>query len=238
MITIKTLASSSSGNAYKINSGNHQLLLECGLGFKDLQRKLNFQTSALDGCLVSHSHGDHSKAMQGLINSGVDVFCTKETFSGCNVKGNSHMFQPIPNNGSFYIDPWIVRSFETVHDCPGSVGFFIFDPHGSDRLAFITDTGYCKYTFPGMTHLMVEANFSEKILQRNVDDGHIDKARARRVRENHFSIDRVVELLKANDLSRLKEVRLLHLSAGNSDEAIFKRMIQEVVGVPVYVEGE
>lgn len=238
MITVKTLASSSAGNAYLLESGDRQLLIECGIPFKELQKRLNFQVSRLDGCLVSHGHGDHSKSIQQVMDAGVDVYCTKGTFAECNVKSNFHRFNPVGENEFFHVGPWRLRTFDTVHDCEGSVGFVVHEPGEGDRLVFITDTGYCRYTFPGMTHLMVEANFSEEILSANVDAGRIDKARARRVRENHFSIERVVDLLKANDLSRLREIRLLHLSSGNSNEAMFKRMIQEVAGVPVIVEGE
>jgi len=125
--------------------------------------------------------------------------------------------------------------FDTVHDVDGSLGFIINDRE--DILLFLTDTAYCKYTSSGISIIMIEANFSEPILQRNVDAGLIDPARAKRVRENHMSIERVIDFLKANDLSKCRAIHLIHLSDGNSDSDLFKRMVQEQTGVPTYVEG-
>jgi hypothetical protein len=43
--------------------------------------------------------------------------------------------------------------------------------------------------------------------------------------------------MQANDLSKVQEIWLLHLSDGNSDADRFKREIQELTGKPVYVAG-
>ena len=238
MITVKTLASSSKGNAYLLESGSRSLLLECGLPYKTLQEKLDYQVYRLDGCLVTHSHGDHARCLPDLIKAGVDVYCTEETFKAAAPGLSESLYCKVLPNRKYHFGgwKWTVQVFETVHDAPGSVGFVVSD--GQDSLVFITDTAYCKYTFHGMTILMIEANYSEEILSANVDAGLIDPARAKRVRENHMSIERVIELLRANNRSRLREVRLLHLSDGNSDEGLFKEMVKRVVGVPVYVEGE
>ena len=45
------------------------------------------------------------------------------------------------------------------------------------------------------------------------------------------------ELLKANDLSKVQQIWLLHLSDGNSDEKRFKREIQELTGKPTFIAG-
>ena len=234
MITIKTIASSSNGNAYLLESIGRRLLLECGIPFKRLQRALGYQVSTLDGCLVTHAHSDHAYAMRDLIRVGVDVYSHRETFEWQSVRHDDicavHVEHAVP---ILIRDYWNVLPFEGRHDVP-VFGYQIRD--GDDVLVFMTDSGYCKYTFEGMTILMIEANFSEEILQKNVDAGRIDPARAKRVFQNHMSIERVVDMLKSNDLSRLKEIRLLHLSDGNSDEVMFKRMIQEVAGVQVIVE--
>ena len=237
MITVKTLASSSKGNAYLLESGGKWLLVECGIPYKTLQEKLDYQVSRLDGCLVTHSHGDHARCMPDLVKAGIGVYCTEETFKAAAPGLPPALYQKIEPNRRYFLGgwKWSVQPFETVHDAPGSVGFVISDE--KDSLVFITDTAYCKYTFPFITILMIEANYSEEILAANIEAGRIDPARAKRVRENHLSIERVIELLRANDRSRLREVRLLHLSDGNSDEALFKEMVKKVVGVPVCVES-
>jgi hypothetical protein len=53
--------------------------------------------------------------------------------------------------------------------------------------------------------------------------------------KSHFSLENVKRFLQANDLSRVQEIWLLHLSDGNSDETRFKREIQELTGKPVII---
>jgi len=64
MIQIQTIASGSKGNAYVVTDGHSQLLLECGIAFKKIRKALNFNTSSLAGCLITHEHGDHTKGLK------------------------------------------------------------------------------------------------------------------------------------------------------------------------------
>ena len=73
MIDIKVIGSGSSGNCYLANINGTQLLLECGLSFKTIQKALNFKLSSIEGCLVTHEHIDHSKAVKDLLKNSVYV---------------------------------------------------------------------------------------------------------------------------------------------------------------------
>ncbi|GAB5829306.1 TPA: hypothetical protein O2V65_002656 [Staphylococcus aureus] len=55
--------------------------------------------------------------------------------------------------------------------------------------------------------------------------------------ESHFSLEHAIGMLKANDLTRLEEIHLIHLSSQNSNTKYIKSEIQKVTGVPVYVGG-
>jgi len=46
----------------------------------------------------------------------------------------------------------------------------------------------------------------------------------------------VKKFLQANDLSRVQEIWLLHLSDGNSNSERFKREVKEISGKPVYID--
>ena len=237
MITVETLGSSSAGNCYRLRSGGRSLLLECGLPWKEIRRKLNFETTDLDGCLVSHFHGDHARSLRDLLKAGVNVYASHETF-----EKSGRVF----HHRACFLDSsllhrdigedWRVRAFDVVHDAEGALGFEICDDTG-DKLVFLTDTAYCKYLFMRINVLMIEANYSESILSANVEAGRIAPSRAKRVRENHMSIERVIDFLGKNDLSRCRAIHLLHLSDGNSSADLFKKMVQEATGIPVRVEG-
>ena len=125
--------------------------------------------------------------------------------------------------------------FDVEHDCAEPLGFLIVT--GKEKVLFMTDTAYTKHRFTGLTHIMIEANFCADLLERNVAAGIVESSRRRRLLESHMSIQRVVDFLKANDLSKLKEIHLMHLSSKNSDEQLFKSTIQKITGVPVYVCG-
>lgn len=56
-MNIDVLASSSAGNGYLINDGKSRILLECGMPFKELQKRSKFTLSKCSACLLSHSHG-------------------------------------------------------------------------------------------------------------------------------------------------------------------------------------
>ena len=237
MITVETLGSNSRGNCYRLTSRGSSLLLECGLPWAQIRKKLNFKTTDLDGCLCSHFHADHSKAAVDVMRAGIDLYATQAAFDSAGIPGPQHRFKSLLCRHTIDIGPrWRVMAFEAVHDAPGTVGFWITDKDG-DKLVFLTDSAFAYYTFPGTHVYMIEANFSEAILQRNVEAGLIDAARARRVRENHMSIERVVEMLKVNDLSNCRAIHLLHASDGNSDAIQFKTMVEEATGIPTTVEG-
>ena len=230
---IEVLASSSRGNCYRIDDGSTPLLLECGISFKEIQRKLNFQVSSLTGCLISHEHGDHSKAVKDMVRHGVNCYMSGGTSKVLSLK--SHRVKVVTPKRQFKLGTWTILPFETQHDAAEPVGYLL--ANGQEKLLFATDTYYVRYKFNGLTHIMVECNYSPDILQENVDCGAVPLVLKNRLLESHFSLPNVKEFLKANDMSKVKEIYLLHLSDGNSDASRFKREIAELTGKPVYIAG-
>lgn len=123
--------------------------------------------------------------------------------------------------------------FDAVHDMP-TFGFVIDGPIDG-RLLYLTDTAYSKYKFDGLTHIAVECNYSRDLLKTNTMRGDIHRERYKRTMRNHMSVERLIEMLRANDLSQVQEIHLLHLSDANSDEAEFADAVRRATGKPVYV---
>ena len=73
------LASSSHGNAYLLEDGATQLLIECGVSFRKLQKLLQFSTANLSACLISHEHKDHAGCYSQLMERGVPIFTSLGT---------------------------------------------------------------------------------------------------------------------------------------------------------------
>lgn len=231
---ITSLASGSSGNCYKLFDGETSLLLECGLPFTKIKDGLNYTTSDLAGCLISHEHGDHSKAAKDLCKAGIDVYTTRPTAEKIGIS-SSYRWIPMTKMVEVEIGSFTVVPFGVVHDAADPVGFMIDSSVTRDRLVFLTDTVYSKYRFMRMTILMIECNYDLETIDKKVADGRLDPSLRNRVRRSHMSLDQVIDLLKANDLSKLKRVYLMHLSDGNSNEELMKRRVQEATGVPVVV---
>lgn len=232
MINIKTLASGSKGNAYLIDDGVSQLLIECGIKYKDIQVALNFDTKRVVGCLLSHEHKDHSKGLKDVLRAGIDVFMSKGTAEAEGIK--HHRINIVENKKQFKIGTFTILPFDVEHDVNEPFGFLIANEQ-DDKLLFATDTYYIKYKFTGLTHLMIECNYSQTILDDNIKTGVVPQVMKRRLMQSHFSLENVIEFLKANDLSKVDEIHLLHLSDTNSNELEFKNKIQEVTGKRVVI---
>lgn len=237
---IEVLGTGSSGNCYKVKIGKATLLLECGLPFKVIQKKLNFKVSEIDACLVTHEHMDHAKAVKDLMKAGVDCYMTKGTSGALKVKGHRlHNFYKSPDRSWQYnfklLKDLIILPFEAVHDVAEPVSFFIKTKDEKEYLVFVTDTAYMKYKIPACDVLMIECNYVKSVLDEKDKQGEIDVSLRNRIVKNHMSLETLVEALKAADLSRTKKIYVLHLSDLNSDEELIKRTIQETTGIEVVV---
>ena len=228
---IKVLASGSGGNCYHITDGVTPLLLEAGIPIKEIRRGLGFQVSGLAGCLITHEHQDHAKAAVDLMRAGVDVYASAGTMESVGLAG--HRAHPVTARQQFHVGTWTVLPFETQHDAAEPLGFLLSAE--GEKLLYATDTFYIRYRFAGLTHIMVECNYSPDILAANVDAGTVPRELKKRLIRSHFSLENVKNFLKANDLSAVREIWLLHLSDGNSDAERFKKEIQELTGKMVFV---
>ena len=225
---IKIIASGSSGNAYLIGDGHTRLLLDAGIPFKRIQIGCGFRTSGIDGCLVTHRHGDHAAAIPKLLQRGMTVY------SNADVAGLYPGVQSVEARREFRIGTFRILPFEAEHDVP-CFGYQVTSTATDERLVYITDSAYVRYTFTGLTHIMIEANYDEDIMLGNVRDEKIPFSLAERVAGTHMSIDTLIDLLRANDMTKVRQIYLLHLSDNNSDAEAFKRQVQQETGAEVYI---
>ena len=225
---IKIIASGSRGNAYLIGDGHTLLLLDAGIPFKRIQIGCGFRTSKIDGCLVTHRHGDHSAAIPKLIARGIAVY------SNADVVGLYEGVQELTALKEHTIGTFRILPFEAEHDVP-CYGYQVTSAATGEKLVYITDSAYVKYTFSGLTHIMIEANYDEDIMLGNVRDEKIPFSLAERVAGTHMSIDTLIDLLRANDMTKVRQIYLLHLSDNNSDAEVFKRLVQQETGAEVYI---
>jgi len=230
VINIFQIASGSSGNNYRISDGKTVIMIECGIRFKKIREAFNFKLSEVSGCLLSHCHGDHAKAVKDVMKAGINVYTSPGTIKALNLSG--HRLKPVKPLELFTVGTFRVLPFPTEHDCKEPFGFLI--QSGTEKLCFITDTFYCKYKFSGVTHFIVECNYSKEILEENIKSGVVPAAIRNRIVKSHFEIENVKEFFRANDLSAVKQIFLIHISSNNGDPKLFKSEIQKLTGKEVY----
>lgn len=230
---IKCLGSSSSGNCYLLKANDGEILmLECGIDFKEVEKELNFDISNISGCLISHEHVDHSKYVQKVMNFGIDCYMSNGTKEVLELK--HHRAIILVQNQLQDIGQYKIMTFSTKHDCVEPIGFLIYHIE-MGLMLFATDTFYLEYRFEGLNHIFIECNYVKEILYKNVELGIINKTLKDRTLKSHFEFENVKDFLKANDLSDVRNVCLLHLSDRNSDAERFKKEIEEVTGKYVVI---
>jgi len=111
MIDIHVIASGSTGNCYRITDGTTILMLECGLRFREIRQAFNFKLSEVDGCLVSHAHADHSKAVKDVMAAGIDCYMSAGTSEELSLK--CHRVKVISHLKKFTINSFQILPFQT-----------------------------------------------------------------------------------------------------------------------------
>lgn len=214
---IKTIGSGSKGNAYIVESDGVRYLLECGVKFKDILKGCNGRIPKY--CLLTHEHNDHSKSVHQLVKRGITIVCSNGTAKAVGLNRSQYV-TTIEN----------VTTLDAEHDCIEPLMFVIDFPKTGERVLFATDTKGIPYKVKGVSHLLIETNWSEFTVDEDCDYFY-------RSEKTHMSLEYAKYFIQNMDQSRLCEVRLIHLSNGNSNVHYFKEQIQGVCGVPVYVEG-
>ena len=229
MFQIYIHATGSKGNAYTIQDGGHKILIDPGIRFKELMKKTGHSLTSYDFVLLSHEHKDHSKAIPELLRIGKHCYMSQGTRDDLELMHSSALI--IESEMEFERDRWKVLPFEVYHDAAEPLGFLIISPSGK-KILYATDTAFIKYRFEGVTHYMIECNYRKELLEKNTT---LTAEVKRRIEVSHFELSRVVDFFMAQDLSKTEAIYLIHLSDDNSDEKLFKAMVEEVTGKPVFV---
>ena len=230
---LKTIASGSTGNCYLLETKDGNLLLEAGIPIKKIKRELFFNFGVIDGCLITHEHGDHAKSIKDIAKLGIDVYASNGTLQALNCSG--HRFIPVTPKNLYSMGSFEVMPFTVQHDAAEPIGFLI--RNGNNKMLFATDTYYLRYQFLGLTHIAIECNYVESVLMDLVESGAINIEHVKRVMKSHLSLENLIDFLKANDLSKVQEIYLLHLSDSNSDINLIKQEIKKVYKGNLIIAG-
>jgi len=233
MMQLKVIGSNSKGNSYILENKTEALIIECGVKFSRIKEALDFNLSKVAGCLVTHEHLDHCVSIKDVTAAGIDVFASQGTFLKTGMDGN-HRCHTLNAGEKYAVGSFYILPFDVRHDCAQPFGFVIQHPDCGNVL-FATDSYYMPFKIMGLSNIIAEVNYDIDILNDNVLNGRIPQVVRKRVLESHMELGTFKEFLSANDLSKVNNIVLIHLSDGNSNARKFKQEIEDLTGKSVHV---
>jgi len=214
------LYSGSSGNLYVVtsNSGN-RILIECGVPWRKLLKVLDYDLTSIAGCLISHSHKDHCKSALELINAGIPIYASKGTLDALGLIGARRTCTISNKDLVKNIGDFDVFVFDTEHDAPEPLGFIVRENLLGEYLLFATDTSHIRYRFNiPFSLIAIELSYDRDILYDRVESKDIHESVAKRLLVSHFEKRNAIRyLMDFCDLSRCREIHLIHCSSDNLD---------------------
>lgn len=225
------LGSSSSGNGYALVSGDGEIfLIEAGIKAKEMTKGIDYRVNAVSGCIVSHAHGDHSLYATAYSKLGIRIGCNQDVAN----KKVGLLYPNVMQEGKTYgFGSFRVTPFEVKHDVP-NFGYIVYHKE-MGTLLFATDTYTLPFEFRNVNHFLIEANYSDDILNENVRKGNIDVGQRKRLMVSHMSINNCLLNLSRCHAEKSHNIILIHLSSRNSDASVFKTRVASRFAVPTYI---
>jgi len=224
----KTISTGSEGNMYYLkDSKGKTLILEAGLGKRDLLSGLDHDISGVCGCLLSHEHVDHSKGAKYLESMGVSIITSPGTMDALNLGAAYNKM--LRHGEQFLVGPYWVLPFNTHHNCEEPLGFVI-QHNEMGVMVFATDTSDITQKFPVVNHWLIEANYSETMLSDHLESGLISAPQYQKTK-THLSIEKAANTVISNGMDEVKNVILCHTSLKNSNENYFEKYFARKTGI-------
>jgi len=222
ILRFQTFASSSSGNAAVITSGDTAILLDAGISAKRIVeglRGLDIRPEDLSGILITHEHTDHIKGVRVLLKrTGACIFAVEPVAAYLEetIPEARGRIVPFAKGEELGLGAIGVRPFLTPHDSLGSVGY-IFD-HQGEKLTCLTDFGCItpeiEEAVRGAQTLFLEANHDVEMVRCGLYPGFLK----RRILdpEGHISNGDSGRLAVLAAESGTRQIILGHLSRENN----------------------
>jgi phosphoribosyl 1,2-cyclic phosphodiesterase len=221
LIRFRVIGSGSAGNATLVEGGGARVLLDAGLGPRQLAERLQsagVDPASLDAVLLSHEHGDHAR--------GAFAFAVKWGMPLAGTRGTQRAaaFETSRLPGYLPLEPGESRSFRRLtaravgvpHDAARPLAFVLSE--GQSCFGHATDLGHVSRglveAFRECDALLVESNYDPSLLR----DGPYPWALKERILGpfGHLSNEDVARFLEKGMGAFCARVVLAHLSQKNN----------------------
>lgn len=233
--------SGSSGNLYTVEANNgKRLIIDPGVRWNKILDAMDYDISSVVGCLLTHEHKDHGMSILHVMKAGIDAYASCGTWRILPAKNHRRAvvlghfekwYTPVNGNGDFQFMP-----FHTLHDAEDSLGYVV--KCDREYLLFATDTAFIRQRFNvAFDIIAIECSYDRAILQERVDTGTINESLAKRLLSSHMEKQETIRYLKEFcDLSKCREIHLLHMSRDNIEAEETRKEIENMFFIKTIIK--
>lgn len=230
-----SLGSGSRGNALLVESGSTLVLLDCGFGIAETERRLarlGVAADSISAILVTHEHSDHiGGVFKFARRHSLSVWLTHGTLVGApNKDASLPEVRLIDGHTSYAIGDLEILPFPVPHDAREPVQFAFSD--GDRRLGVLTDAGSLTPHIAAMLDrcdsLVLECNHDPEMLAASPYPSSLKRRISGRL--GHLANDVAASLLARIDVSRLQHIVAAHLSEQNNRPQLAVKALAAVLG--------
>lgn len=232
MIRWAVLSSGSCGNSYVFYDGKDSVLIDMGLSFSALSKRLelyDIPKESIRACFLTHMHPDHSKGLGVLSRKlNVPIYMSNMTINGekrwldkLNISKELLFGFDFPS--AITLSSFLIFPFRTSHDSIGSCGFRIRHPEKSFFL--LTDSGLWNEEMVSCLKesdvCFVESNYDPEMLANGPYP--LDLKNRIMGKFGHLSNIDAMDLIKTANI-HYKMVYFIHLSDENNSVKSVERV--------------
>lgn len=230
-VSVQSLGSGSSGNAFIVTTGDATLLIDAGVGIRSITgtlRARNLSLDDIDTILVTHEHSDHVRTLPKLVREHTAIFATNGTAIRSGVNRDQHI--RAMGNAPQKIGGVTIWPLPVLHDAKEPCGFMLEMPDRT-RVTMITDIGAWRDSladYVRASHLVIlEANHDEEMLRTGPYPQYLKRRVASEV--GHLSNRHCGEALgkTLRGTTHQPEIWLAHLSDHNNAPALAETTVRE-----------
>ena len=219
------LSSGSKGNSTYLEINNHKYLIDIGVNFLYISKKLNeigVNPHDIEGVFITHIHEDHIQGLKKFIKEvNPTIYLTQKILDNIKIDIDIDKYVLLDEETLDFVD--IIR---LSHDTPECLGYIF-----NNELVYITDTGYInKKYFEKLSNkkaYILESNHDVDMLM-NSNKPYFLKMRILGD-EGHISNKDCLYYLKQFVGDNTKYIVLAHLSEDNNREDIALDNVKEIL---------
>src|SRR5882724_11395110 len=232
MLRFKSLGSGSSGNATIVQARSGakltHLLVDCGLGIRDLDRRLGqagMLAEQIDAIFITHEHGDHiGCARQLALRERIPIWMSQGTYAALDEPDFGGLLRIASDTAVFELGALQVKPFTVPHDAREPLQLTCTD--GAARLGVLTDLGHATphllEQLAGCGTLLLECNHDPAMLAASAYPPFLKQRVGGAY--GHLANGAAAAIAQAMKPGGLKQVVAAHLSEQNNRPDLARRV--------------